>query len=173
MSLVRSSADDGTDRSNKKARVSVTGKRTVMALAAPNRYMSDFAPARRDRDSAMLCDAAISALGAAIVAIERDDIEGRCRAVYRATDAITTLYLRLDVKHSGELADELADLYAHILGCTVGINFYNDPRIARDAIELLYSLKEQHSAAAGMVSACSPAKRSTPVIEGTRPAQTA
>jgi flagellar protein FliS len=131
--------------------------------------MSDFAPARPDRDTMTLYDAAISALDEAIVAIDRDDIEGRCRAVYRATDAVTTLYLRLDVKRFGEFADDLADLYGHILGCLVGINFYNDSRIAREAVELLHSLKEQRSADIGMVSACSPPKRTTRVIDGTTP----
>ena len=141
-----------------------------MGLAASQRYMSDFAPERRDRESSVLCDTAISALDDAAVAIEEDDIEGRCHAVYRATDAITTLYLRLDVKHFGELTDDLADLYAHILGSLVGINFYNDPRIARDAIDLLYSLKEQRSAAPGMAPACYPAERTSHAIEGTTPA---
>lgn len=141
-----------------------------MALAVSYRYMSDFAPTCPDRDTVMLCDAAISALDDAISAIERDEIEGRCRAVYRATDVVTTLYLRLDVKRFGELADDLADLYGHILGCLVGINFYNDPRIAQDAIELLHALKEQRSAEVGMVSACIPTSTSTPVADGTRPA---
>ena len=142
-----------------------------MALSTSQKYMSDFAPARRERESAMLREAAISALGDAVAAIAGDDMAGRCHAVYRATDAITTLYLRLDVKHLGELADDLADLYAHILGSLVGINFYNDPQIARDAIELLFSLKEQRSAAPGMASAYRPAERTTPAIDGTRPSQ--
>ncbi|MCZ6862133.1 MAG: flagellar protein FliS [Alphaproteobacteria bacterium] len=142
-----------------------------MALAASYRHMSGFTPTRPDHDTATLYDLVISALGDAVEAIDRDEIEGRCRAVYRATDAITTLYLRLDVKQFGELTDDLADLYGHILGCLVGINFYNDPRIAQDAIELLHSLKEKRSAAIGMVSACVPANAPTHVIDGTRPTQ--
>ena len=63
------------------------------------------------------------------------------------------------------------DLYGHILGCLVGINFYNDPRIAQDAIELLHSLKEKRSAAIGMVSAFVSANASTHAIDVTRPAQ--
>jgi len=133
--------------------------------------MSGFTPTRPDHDTVTLYDAAISALGDAVEAIGRDEIEGRCRAVYRATDVVTTLYLRLDVKRFGELTDDLADLYGHILGCLVGINFYNDPRIAQDAIELLLSLKEKRSAAVGMVPACVPANASTHAIDGTRPAQ--
>ena len=140
-----------------------------MALAASYRYMSDFAQARPDRDSVMLYDAAIAALEAAVEAIDRDDIEGRCRGVYAATEAITSLYLNLDIRRFGEYADDLADLYGHILGCLVGVNFYNDRRIARDAIEPLHALKEQRSAEIGMVSACFPASVSTHVTDGTRP----
>ena len=142
-----------------------------MALAESYRHMSGFTPTRPDHDTVTLYDAAISALGDAVEAIGRDEIEGRCRAVYRATDVVTTLYLRLDVKRFGELTDDLADLYGHILGCLVGINFYNDPRIAQDAIELLLSLKEKCSAAVGMVPACVPTNASTHVTGGMRPAQ--
>ncbi len=140
-----------------------------MALAASQRYLSDFAALRPDRDTVLLYDAAIAALEAAIEAIDRDDIEGRCRGVYTATETVTSLYLNLDIRRFGEYADDLTDLYGHILGCLVGINFYNDPKIAGDAIELLHSLREQRSAAFGMLSACLPAITSTPVTNGTRP----
>ena len=141
-----------------------------MALAASYRHMSDFTPTRPDNDTVTLYDAAISALGDAVEAIDRDEIEGRCRAVYRATDAVTTLYLRLDVKRFGEITDDLADLYGHILGCLVGINFYNDPRIAQDVIELLHSLKEKSSAEIGMVSAYITTSAITHVADGARTA---
>ena len=140
-----------------------------MALAASYRFMSDFPQARPDRDSVMLYDAAIAALEAAVEAIDRDDIEVRCRGVYTATEAVTSLYLNLDVKRFGELADDLAELYGHILGCLVGINYYNDIRIADDAIELLHALNEQRSAATGMEPARFSASMSTHVTHGTRP----
>ncbi len=141
-----------------------------MALAASQRYLIDSAALRPDRDTVLLYDAAIGALEAAIEAIGRDDIEGRCRGVYAATETVTSLYLNLDIRRFGEYVDDLADLYGHILGCLVGINFYNDPKIAGEAIELLHSLKEQSSAASGMLSACFPAIVSAPVTDGTRPA---
>ncbi len=141
-----------------------------MAQAASYRHMSDFTPARPDHDTITLYEAAISALGDAVEAIRRDEIEGRCRAVYRATDAVTTLYLRLDVKRFGEITDDLADLYGHILGCLVGINFYNDPRTAQDAIELLHSMKDKRSAAIGMDSAYIPTGAITHTADGMKPA---
>ncbi len=140
-----------------------------MTLAASQRYLSDFAALRPDRGTVLLYNKAIVALEAAIEAINRDEIEGRCHGVYAATEAVTSLYLNLDIRRFGEYADDLADLYGHILGRLVGINFYNDSRIAGDAIELLHSLKEQRAAAIGMVSAYSPTKRPTPVTESTRP----
>ena len=111
-----------------------------MPLAASQRYLSGFAALRPDRDTVLLYDAAIAALAAAIEAIGRDDIEGRCHSVYAATETVTALYLNLDIRRFGEYADDLADLYGHILGCLVGINFYNDPKIAGDAIGMLHSL---------------------------------
>ncbi len=140
-----------------------------MALAASNRYMSDFDPARPDRNTAALYDAAISALDMAIAAIDRNDVDVRSRAVYRATDIVTTLYLRLDIKSIGEFADDLADIYGHILGCLVGINFYNDPGIARDTIELIRSLKEQPSTDIGMFSAYPLIEKSPRAIDGSKP----
>ena len=134
-----------------------------MALAASQRYLSDFSALRPDRETVLLYAAAIAALETAIEAIDRDDIEDRCRGVYAATEAVTSLYLNLDIRHFGEYADDLADLYGHILGCMVGINFYNDSRIAGEAIELLHSLKEHRSAAIGMVTACSSITKSTHV----------
>ena len=142
-----------------------------MALAASYRHMSNFTPTRPDHDTVTLYDVAISALGDAVEAIHRDEIEGRCGAVYQATDAVTTLYLRLDVKRFGEYTDELADLYGHVLGCLVGINFYNDPRIAQDAIELLHSLKEKCTAEIGMVPAYVPTGAPTHGSDAPRPAQ--
>ncbi len=140
-----------------------------MALAASQRYMTDFAALRPDRDSIMLYDAAIAALEAVIEAIDGDDIMGRCRGVYAATEAVTSLYLHLDIRRFGEFADDLADLYGHILSCLVGINFYNDPKIARDAIELLHPLRDRRSIADGMVSACMPIKKPSAVAEGMKP----
>ncbi len=139
-----------------------------MALAASQRYLSDFAAQRPDRNTVLLYNTAIVALEATIGAIDRDDIEGRCRGVYAATEAVTSLFLNLDIRRSGEYADDLADVYGYILDCLVGINLYNDSKIAGDVIELLDSLKEHRSAVIGMVSACSSAMRSTPVTEGTK-----
>ncbi len=141
-----------------------------MAMAASYRHMSDLAQARPDRNSVKLYGVAIAALEAAIEAIDRDDIEGRCRSVYTATEAVTSLYLNLDVKRFGELADDLAELYGHILGCLVGINYYNDVRTAGEAIELLHTLNEQRSAATGMEFASFSASISTHATHGTRPA---
>lgn len=140
-----------------------------MALTASQRYITDFTVLHPDRDSIVLHDAAISALETVIEAIGRDDIIGRCRGVYAATEAVTSLYLHLDIRRFGELADDLADLYGHILGCLVGINFYNDPNIAQDVIELLYPLRDRKSIADGMVSAYNPIEKPSTVADGMKP----
>ena len=140
-----------------------------MPLEAPQRYITDFTVLRPDRGSIVLYDTAIAALESVIEAIDRDDIMGRCRGVYAATEAVTSLYLHLDVRRFGELADDLADLYGHILGCLVGINFFNDPKIAQDAIELLYPLRDRRSIADGMISAYKPIEMPSTVTEGMKP----
>jgi flagellin-specific chaperone FliS len=140
-----------------------------MPLEAPQRYITDFTVLRPDRGSIVLYDTAIAALESVIEAIDRDDIMGRCRGVYAATEAVTSLYLHLDVRRFGEFADDLADLYGHILGCLVGINFYNDPSIAQDAIELLYPLRDRKSIADGMISAYKPIEMPSTVTEGMKP----
>lgn len=131
-----------------------------MALAASQRYMSDGGAAHPDRETVLLYDQAIAALGDAITAIAKDDIEGRCAAVCAATEAVTMLYLNLDVRRFGELADDLASVYGHILDALVGINLYNDPGIARDAIELIESLRDPETTTGGMISAYKTATKS-------------
>ncbi len=144
-----------------------------MALATSKRYISDLTAIRPDHDTVLLYDRAIAALEATITAIERDNVMARCRGVYAATEAVTSLYLHLDIRRSGEFADDLADLYGHILGCLVGINFYNDPKIARDAIELLHPLRDRRSIADGMISACTQTRKPSAVTEGMKPERSA
>ena len=130
-----------------------------MALAASQRYLSDIVAAGPDRETVRLYDEAIAALRAAIKAIAEDDIEARCAAVRGTTEAITTLYLNLDVRRCGEFIDGLADLYGRILAHLIGINFYNDDAIAQTVIELLEPLRDSWAAPAGMISACEPTAR--------------
>jgi flagellar protein FliS len=121
--------------------------------------MSEIAAAGPDRETVMLYDEAIAALGEAIAAIAADDIEARCTAICAATEAITTLYLNLDIRRCGETADDLADLYGHVLGRLIGVNLYNDPEIAREVIELLEPLRHSWTAPNGMITASAPLRR--------------
>ena len=127
-----------------------------MALAASQKYTSDTVAAGPDRETVLLYDEAIAALRAAIKAIAEDDIEARCAAVRGTTEAITTLYLNLDVRRCGELVDSLADLYSRILAHLIGINFHNDDAIAQTVIELLESLRDSWATPAGMIPAGEP-----------------
>jgi flagellar biosynthetic protein FliS len=121
--------------------------------------MSDIATGAPDRETVLLYDAAIAALGEAIAAIAEDDIESRCAAVWVATEVITTLYLKLDIGRCGESADDLAGLYGHILGRAIGIILYNDPSTARDLIELLESLRDPRTTPNGIITASTLAAR--------------
>ena len=128
--------------------------------------MSEFAAAGPDRETVMLYDGAIAALGEAIAAIAADDIEARCTAIGAATEAITMLHLNLNIRRCGETADDLAGLYSHILGHLIGVNLYNDPGIAREVIELLEPLRHSWRAPNGMITASAPRRRPARVANG-------
>lgn len=113
-----------------------------MALVVPERPGDDALEAASRRSRLALYSEAISALRDAIGAIAADDIEARCMAVQAATEAVTTLYLSLDVKRSGEQVDDLADLYGYILGRLLRINLYNDARVAEQVIDLIEPLRD-------------------------------
>ncbi len=123
-----------------------------MALAASERYMDEVAATSPNRAAVVLYNEAIAALKAAIASIGGDNVEGRSAAVGSATEAVTTLYLNLDVKRSGEIADNLANLYGHVLGRLMRINLYNDPGIAEELIGLHEPLRDSWVDLDGMMA---------------------
>jgi len=125
-----------------------------MALAATHIYMDDPNLACPSRETTALYDAAIAAIQDAAEAIAVDDIETRCRAVQRATEIVTTLYLNVDVKREGEIADGLSKVYSHILGLFLRVNLYNDSHIATRAIDLLEPLRENWADLDAVIAAC-------------------
>lgn len=127
-----------------------------MAIAATQRFTVDAAEASAYQANLAFYGVAIAALDDAIAAIEADDIRARCMAVRAATEAVTTLYLNLDVKRGGELVDDLADLYGYILGRLLRVNLYNDPRIAAQVIDLLEPLRDGTAGRAGFAGLPAP-----------------
>ena len=130
--------------------------------------MRDIARAGPDREAALLYDEAVTALSQAITAITEDDIEARCAAVRAATESITTLYLNLDVRRWGESIEGLAETYDRILAHLIGVNFYNDSAIARQALELLEPLRDPWAISGGMVSAWRSIATQAPTANGAR-----
>jgi flagellar protein FliS len=116
--------------------------------------MDDPASACPNRATMLLYDGAIAAMQTAIDAIAADDIEARCLAVQEATEIVTTLYLNLDIKREGELAESLAKIYGHILGLLLRVNLYNDAKIALRAIDLLEPLRESWSEVDCLAASC-------------------
>jgi flagellar secretion chaperone FliS len=88
----------------------------------------------------MAYEKAMSDLETAVACIDRNDIEGRWKAVESATDVVTELYLNLDHDHGGEIAHNLGCLYGFILSRLPRINFYNDRQTAMDSIAILSRL---------------------------------
>ncbi len=125
-----------------------------MAFAATHVHLGDPAKACPSRATALLYDGAIAAMRDAMEAIATDNIEARCRAVQNATQVMTTLYLNIDVKREGEVADGLAKVYSHVLGLFLRVNLYNDPKIAARVIDLLEPLRESWANLDAVVTAC-------------------
>lgn len=87
-------------------------------------------------------DGAIQSLELAIEMIGKGDIEGRWRAVEKATNMITELYMALDHEKGGEIAQNLGCLYGFCLSRLPRINFYNDKNTASDVIGILQRLRD-------------------------------
>jgi flagellar protein FliS len=133
-----------------------------MALAASERYMSEAAATSPSHAAVILYDEAIAALKSAVVAIACGDVDARCNAVQSVTETVTTLYLNLDVKRSGEIADSLANLYGYVLGRLMRVNMYNDAGIAEELIDLLEPLRNSWANLEDVISA-RPAAKGKPV----------
>jgi flagellar secretion chaperone FliS len=125
-----------------------------MAFAATHTYMDDPASACPNRATMTLYDGAIAAMHGAVEAIAADDIEARCRSVQEATEIVTTLYLNVDIKREGEMAEGLAKIYGHILGLLMRVNLFNDAKIALRSIDLLEPLRESWVELDTLVASC-------------------
>lgn len=91
----------------------------------------------------MLLDGALTAIASAVVALERGDIAGKCKAVSKAA-AIIDEGLRgtLDMKGGGEVAATLQDLYSCTLLRLTTANLKNDAAMLRECSQLLMPLRE-------------------------------
>ena len=105
-------------------------------------YRSELLQAQPTRMLVMCYDETLVALEEAILAIEKDDIEARCNAVAVAAELLATLFLCLDMKNGGVIAENLSRIYAFILEGLPRINLHNDPAAAEGAIALLMPLRE-------------------------------
>lgn len=95
-----------------------------------------------DQGAATPYDRLLEALEEAIVAIDSVDACRRRKAIQSAAEALTALYLDLDVKESGQNVDGLANFYGYLIGRLLRANLYGDRGILRNIIELLEPLRE-------------------------------
>jgi len=129
--ILRSIRTDETPRST-----------TKMALAIPRHGPRTPAPATDDTPlrgspGEGAHARAIEALERAISAIARGDIAARCAAVRAASEAVSAIYLDLDVHGCGGDAETVSRHFGAILGQLLRINLHNDAELARDVMARL------------------------------------
>ena len=90
----------------------------------------------------MLYDAVITALLRASVAIEAQDIEGRCRHLNRALAVIIQLEGTLNFEQGGEIARDLQAFYAYSRAKIMKANVDRATEILRSLIEHFTALRD-------------------------------
>jgi flagellar protein FliS len=104
--------------------------------------LEDMLAATPARMVVMLYDEAIGALRTSVMAISAGDIECRCNSVTAAMEIIGHLWLSLDPRNGGEVAENLGTLYGHMINRLPMVNLYDDAEIAEEVIELLQPLRD-------------------------------
>ena len=96
---------------------------------------------------AMLLDGALSAIAAAVAALERGDIAAKCKAVSKAVNIVDEgLRGALDMTAGGQVALTLHDLYSCLLVRLTQANAANDQAMLRECSELLTPMRDAWSA---------------------------
>ncbi len=113
----------------------------------------DLRTASQARLVVMIYDEAIGALRAAAAAIEAGDIEARCNEVTLASGLVAELYMSLDMEKGGEIADNLARLYTHVLARFPKINIDNDASCTQEIIAILEPLRDSWRELDDLISA--------------------
>jgi flagellar secretion chaperone FliS len=90
----------------------------------------------------MLYDGALRFVREAREAADRNDTQGRTRAVSRALTIVTELQNRLQMEAGGEMARELDRLYTYIAGRLLDSNIKRDPRALDEVHRLLSTVRD-------------------------------
>jgi len=91
----------------------------------------------------MLLDGALAAIAAAVAAIERGDVPGKCKAVSKAVNIVDEgLRGALDMQAGGQVAITLHDLYSCVLLRLTQANIKNDTAMLRECSELLAPMRD-------------------------------
>ena len=102
--------------------------------------------------AAQFCERAIGAIEEAIGAISQGDVPARCKAVSRATEATTSLFLALEagspagpVGQGPNRTQRAGQVYQAILSRLVEVNLRNDAGTAGAAIRLLEAFRSRYA----------------------------
>ena len=91
----------------------------------------------------MLLDGALAAIAAAVAALERGDVPGKCKAVSKAVNIVDEgLRGALDMQAGGQVAITLHDLYSCVLLRLTQANIKNDAVMLRECSDLLAPMRD-------------------------------
>lgn len=114
-----------------------------MSNAAYKKYKeTSIQSASREKILIMLYEGAIKFTKLAIIAVEKNDIKGKCENIGRAYDIVLELNNTLDHKVGGEVAIRLEQLYQYMIEQYIKANTTNDVEALKTVQKLLETLHE-------------------------------
>jgi flagellar secretion chaperone FliS len=121
----------------------------------------------------ILYEQAIEDLRRAMIALEKNDIEGRTREINHATSVIGQLHGSLDMEHGGDVARNLANFYNVVRGCLIEVQRTQSAKLLEQQISHLVLLHEAWLEVERATAASKPPSGgSTPSVGNDFPAET-
>lgn len=115
----------------------------ALATQASNAYRQTEVQSRTPLELVvMLYDGALTFLGVARSAIERNDIAARREAISRTIAILSELQSTLDMDQGGALSESLDRLYTYLNGRLIDASFKRDVRPIDETIRLLTTLRD-------------------------------
>ena len=96
--------------------------------------------ASRERLLLMFYEEAIKCIKTALVALEENQIEKKCKNIARAYDIVLELSNTLDHKIGGQIAIDLDQLYMFIMDSLIQVNLHEKKELLEEVLKILTTL---------------------------------